>query len=129
MIPFPPGKVRFGYLDHNGKAACCWIEAIALKDRRVAVFATERADNPGMSITNAIELLAAAVCKLLHISPSDLVLIEHYDPRSYHDMERAETFDLITFESTGPDGNAAFASPSWRRMTVIDWLDLGIAPR
>jgi hypothetical protein len=129
MIPFPQGKVRFEYLDHNHKTACCWIEAIPLTDGRVAVIATETADNPGMSITNATELVAAAVCKLLHIPSSDLVLIEHYDPHSYHHSKPAETFDLVTFDSTGLDGNAVFVTPNWRRMTVMDWLDLGIAPR
>jgi len=60
---------------------------------RPVVVATERADNPGASITNTAERLATAIWELpLH----DFSLVEHY-PRFRYGGDLGTTLDLVSF--------------------------------
>lgn len=57
------------------------------------VISTELQDNPGMSITNAVEKVAAQVSAYFEIPLSELVWIEHYPEEPPH----KESFDLVEF--------------------------------
>ncbi len=77
------------------------------------VIATELATNPGMSITNAAEVLASKIVKQFHLDPKNTRFIEHYGQESYDyekGRERADTYDVITF--TWKDTTAL--QPVWR---------------
>lgn len=58
------------------------------------VIVSEIANNPGISVTNAIEQMAAEVMNAL--TPTSVpVLVEHYPPEATGGSE--ETFDLVVF--------------------------------
>lgn len=88
----------------------------AWHDAEVAVV-TELADNPGMSITNAIEAVADAVSDALDVDVSDAgyLLVEHYEAGRW----RAPTFDAVRFLSG--DGRR-HRVPQWA--PVLDALPL-----
>jgi hypothetical protein len=60
------------------------------------VVCTELPSNPGQSVTNAAEQIAAEVIRA-HLLPTPLVWIEHYPPESTN--RETETFDLVIFSS------------------------------
>jgi hypothetical protein len=140
---------RFAYRDVHRRKGECRIEALALPDGRVAVIATELPDNPGMSITNAAEHAATAVCKHLGIDPQRLAWIEHYpqepcpacrgrgkrDRRSCRVCDgrgvrrESPTYDRVEFNAITPGAELFFGEPDWFPMTERDWRDLGLEPR
>lgn len=71
----------------------------APRDRpRVVAIVHERADNPGVSITNAAE----AVFEHVHNVVGRCYVVEHYDAASYqHGRRLPETFDLVTLDDRG----------------------------
>ncbi len=77
-------RVRLYLLDEEGET---------LGDAPVVVF-SELADNPGTSVTNAIEQLAAEVLDT-HALARVPVFVEHYPPEATGG--RDETFDLVVF--------------------------------
>ncbi len=87
--------------------------AIYKQEGRAVVVFTELPDNPGTSVTNAIELLATQVCSemLLHYRPADIRFVEHY-PADRH--RQKETYDLVQLEWDG----SQFKSPRWSRLDV-----------
>jgi hypothetical protein len=80
-------------------------------DGRQVVVASEVADNPGMSVTNAAEDLATQVVAYYKLDIERLIWIEHYpaDRR----LDAPTTFDLVRF--TWAEGTAS--DPEWRRLT------------
>ncbi|MEM6628856.1 MAG: hypothetical protein AAF694_04255 [Bacteroidota bacterium] len=90
-------KYKFkGYF--NRKA---WCHLIVDDDASVVV-ATERADNPGTSITNGVEALANQVCQEFSIDPQKLIWIERYTQNSYENLSPDEKqqypdYALVTF--------------------------------
>jgi len=155
MPPTPPPISRFLRVRHDrflfagfwNCASACALELLPRPDGRVVVIATELADNPGTSITNAAEILATEVCRRFRIPPERLVWIEHYAYSPESAIPR--TFDLVTFHprrpaqkspltsaalgSTMETGDAAmeklFANPIWHRMLDKDWKALGLHSR
>jgi hypothetical protein len=132
----------FEYPGFHGCRSWCDLELIPLADGWTAVIATERAGNPGTSVTNIAEHLASFVCNHFGIDPDRLVWIEHYAYASTTFPER--TFDLVTFvrlppgsvswsvppgETLSREVPAHFHQPHWRVMTDADWRDLGLPVR
>ena len=76
------------------------------------VIASELADNPGMSITNAAESVAAQFCQYHEIPLAQLIWIEHYPPELSHE----ETFDLVQFRLT----NGRLSVERWRRLSMAE---------
>lgn len=77
------------------------------------VIATELNTNPGMSITNAAEVLASKIVNQFQLNPHTTRFIEHYGQESYEPeegRERADTFDEVTFFWHGK--NAIY--PEWK---------------
>lgn len=127
----------------HGCDARCRIQLfddIIFKGRTIAII-TELEDNPGTSVTNDIETIAATICdwifsnrsvtpdrvptvadvfEPIQLNPANVTFIEHYPERSYRDGRRAfaETFDVVTF---GGAKNQIFKRPEWSR---IDWETL-----
>lgn len=62
---------------------------------RPVVIATERADNPGASITNTVESLAAAVSK--EWAFVDFILVEHY-PADRYGEKLGRSLSRVNFE-------------------------------
>ena len=72
------------------------------------VVATELPDNPGMSLTNAANIVAMQVCQFYEIPLSELVWIEHYPAQPHSE----ESFDRVLFNND--NGN----------LTIDTWLPL-----
>jgi hypothetical protein len=86
------------YKDAGGRAARCRVRIYLLDDVRDApvVICSELPNNPGGSITNSAEVMAAGVIRA-HELPKPLVWIEHLLKESTYNG--AETFDLVVFSS------------------------------
>jgi hypothetical protein len=86
------------------------------------VICTELPDNPGTSITNSAEQIAAEVMRAYPMLEVPFVWIEHHPPQST-DRE-TETFDLVTFSGyeiteRAPDlGEFRYTigEPTWKRL-------------
>lgn len=108
---------------------------------------TELADNPGASVTNAIELIVTAAVRRYGLDPARMRVIEHHDDRrapgppviARRESEGLEDFDEVTFAhvpaqrpvvdgeghgahaSGDPDGDlphdCMFSGPSWRHLS------------
>ena len=83
------------------------------------VICSELPNNPGGSITNSVEVIAAGVIESNKL-PTPLVWIEHWPEESTHGGE--ETFDLVVFSSykvteRAPylgEGRAWIGEPTWK---------------
>jgi hypothetical protein len=100
-----------------GKVAVCRLRVYREpggKGPLVAV-ATEVADNPGASTSNAIEWLAQRVW--LDFQPDSghaPLLFDHWDTGSYRPPDRrGDEFSLVTFTMVRAD-KRTLAAPSWR---------------
>jgi hypothetical protein len=113
---------------HWGAGLICDAEVIRTDDPaegdppRYVVIVSERADNPGMSITNGAERVADALVRHLGCLCRELVYIEHY-PRDGADGEPVPTWDIVTFK--GARGGT-FTDADWRPATHDDFAELGI---
>ncbi len=123
LLPAEIGVKLFAFKSPNRFDGICRIERINLLDERVVIICEQVEDNPGNSITNAVEAIAFQVCQQYRIDPQKLVWIEHYPYSSHDDSE----WDLVSFEKK-PLGSF-FEGPRWKRMEEADWIDLGFRPK
>ena len=86
------------YKDAGGRAARCRVRIYLPDDVRDAsvVICSELSNNPGGSITNSVEVIAAGVIRANKL-PAPLIWIEHRPEKSTNGGE--ETFDLVVFSS------------------------------
>jgi hypothetical protein len=86
------------YKDTGGRSAHCRVQIYLPDDTRDApvVICSELPNNPGGSITNSAEVIAAGVIRANEL-PTPLVWIEHW-PKESTDG-RDETFELVVFSS------------------------------
>jgi hypothetical protein len=86
------------YKDAGGRPARCCIRIYLSDDMRDApvVVCSEVPNNPGGSITNTAEVIAAGVIQANEL-PTPLVWIEHWPKESTDGGE--ETFELVVFSS------------------------------
>jgi hypothetical protein len=85
------------YKDAGGRPAHCRVRIYlpdALRDAPV-VICSELPNNPGGSITNSAEVIAAGVVRANEL-PTPLVWIEHWPEES---REGEESFELVVFSS------------------------------
>ena len=95
--------------------SCCGLEIIEKENGMVYVIMTELGDNPGTSVTNAVENIATKVYNeyLHHVSIENIFWIEHYNKASYRCPENGkETFDHVTLKWSFD--LKRFISPDWR---------------
>jgi hypothetical protein len=87
------------------------------------VISSELPDNPGGSITNSAEVIAARVIRF-HELPTPLVWIEHWPEES---TGGAETFELVVFSSYEVEKRAPYLGETRSRMSAAVWkrLDRG----
>jgi hypothetical protein len=85
------------YKDAGGGPAHCRVRIYLPNDMRDApvVICSELPNNPGGSITNSAEVIAAGVIRANEL-PTPLVWIEHWPEET---TEEQETFELVVFSS------------------------------
>jgi hypothetical protein len=86
------------YKDAGGRPAHCRVQIYLPDDMRDApvVICSELPNNPGGSITNSAEVIAAGVIRANEL-PTHLVWIEHWPKESTDGGE--EVFELVVFSS------------------------------
>ena len=96
---------------HNGR---CRIRIFLPEEELDApvVVCTELPNNPGTSVTNAAEQIAAEVIKG-HRLPTALVWIEHYEDGARGTPEDPHTFDLVLF--SGYEVSEVLRAGEWRK--------------
>src|SRR4051812_45083933 len=112
--PDRPDKLEAIPYQSMRQRATCQLQVLK-GERHTLVIATERNDNPGMSITNGAEELATQVVTDFSLDPLRTRFIEHYTPYSYEQKKNphdTETYDEVIF--TWQDKIAS--SPTWRRL-------------
>ena len=66
---------------------------------KIFIIATELKDNPGMSITNAIETVMSQAVLRFGFNPNEVILIEHYNDNDvYGSQEELDRFDRIKMQ-------------------------------
>jgi hypothetical protein len=100
----------FEYEGYFGHPARCGVTVYRGEGGGRIVMFTELPDNPGTSVTNQIEFIAASWANLHALNPLRVTWIEHYPETSSHE----ETFDLVTMDwmKRGYDWHAHV--PDWR---------------
>jgi hypothetical protein len=112
----------FAYKAHNRFDGVCRIQYLRIPRAKTVVLCEQIDGNPGMSITNAVELIAAQLCDQLAIAPRDLVLIQHY----YMEMLLDPGWSRVTF--TRSASRISFDDPHWKTMSPKDWRSLALKP-
>jgi hypothetical protein len=76
---------KFEFKSLSGFYGCCKLEVYKDDDvdgpYPVVIVMTELPDNPGTSVTNAVEIIARKVCKEYSMNPLFVTFIEHYPQR------------------------------------------------
>lgn len=83
---------------------------------KAAVVLSERQDNRGRSVTNAVEQLAAEIyaAKLARLKPGRVAWVEHYERGM---PANGRTFDRVKLGYVyQPEGDVRFYGPSWERV-------------
>ena len=85
------------YKDAGGRSAHCRVRIYLPDDPgdALVVICSELPNNPGGSITNSADVIAAGVIRA-HELPTPLVWIEHWPEES---ADEQETFELVVFSS------------------------------
>ncbi len=79
-------------------------------EKFTVAIATEIKENDGLSVTNAIQYIAATICKQYNLQPKDLIMIEHYGK----DRVLGERYSLVRFKHTRHDREGwHFEDPDW----------------
>ena len=89
------------------------------------VICSERPDNQGPSITNAVEHIATDVCEKFNIEARSLIWVEHYPKKTsekYGGSNDVEHYNLVFFNMEGgghfdPDTKVRFYNPRWITIT------------
>lgn len=104
-------------IEYQGELAYCGFEAWRLANSRLAVRFTEYPDNPGRSVTNAIEQLASFAARALGAKGATLIVAEHY---LHSPARRCETIDEVALHWTGD----LPSNPEWICRDSQWWLSL-----
>lgn len=97
---------------HNHSEGLCGVSIFqASSDIAVVVF-TEFQQNPGTSVTNAVDVIASRVRRafISSVSPENIIWVERYEAADRAQDLQSETFDLVGLSWTGNE----YAAPHWR---------------
>jgi hypothetical protein len=111
------------YKSAGGRRAWCRVRIYLPDDIRDAlvVICSELPDNPGGSVTNSAEAVAAGVIRANEL-PTPLVWIEHWPKVSTGGG--AETFELVVFSSYEIEGQAPYLGEKRARIGGATWKSL-----
>ena len=104
---------EFNYLGLGTFPSVCRLCAFEIEDAPTVVIATEVAHNPGTSVTNAAQDIAAQAYQWLERPAQGITLIEHYE-KDGEERYAQERFSLVTFQHTE---GGRFSGPDWRSIT------------
>jgi hypothetical protein len=110
------------YKDAGGRPAHCRVRIYlpdALRDAPV-VICSELPNNPGGSITNSAEVIAAGVVRANEL-PTPLVWIEHWPEES---REGEESFELVVFSSYKVEERAPYLGETRAWIGDATWKTL-----
>jgi hypothetical protein len=103
----------FHYLGLGTFPSVCLLRAFDVEDSPTVIIATELPHNPGTSVTNAAQDIAAQAYQWLERPVRGITLIEHYEQDG--DARYAqERFAVVTFQHT--EGGRV-SGPDWRSVT------------
>jgi hypothetical protein len=111
------------YKDTGGRLAHCRVQIYLPDDTRdtPVVICSELPNNPGGSITNSAEAIAAGVIRANEL-PTPLVWIEHWPKESTDGGE--ETFELVVFSSYEVTEGAPYLGETRARVGDAMWKPL-----
>ena len=111
------------YKDAGGRPARCRVRIYLPEEVRDAPVAicSELPNNPGDSITNSVEVIAAGVIRANEL-PTPLVWIEHWPKESSDGGE--ETFELVVFSSYKVEERAPYLGETRARIGDATWKRL-----
>ena len=111
------------YKDAGGRAARCRVRVYLPDDMRdtPVVICSELPNNPGGSITNSAEVIAAGVIRANEL-PTPLVWVEHWPEESTDGGE--ETFELLVFSSYEVTERAPYLGETRTWMGDATWKPL-----
>jgi hypothetical protein len=111
------------YVHPTPRGGHCRIRIYVPEEDRDApvVLCSELPNNPGQSVTNAAEQIAAEVIRAYRL-PTPLVWVEHFPPESTN--RETETFDLVIFSTYEITERAPYlgesrytiGEPTWKRL-------------
>jgi hypothetical protein len=111
------------YVHPTPRGGRCRIRIYLPEEDRDApvVVCSELPNNPGQSVTNAAEQIAAEVIRAYRL-PTPLVWVEHFPPESTN--RETETFDLVIFSTYEITERAPYlgesrytiGEPTWKRL-------------
>jgi hypothetical protein len=111
---------NFEYLGLQCFPSKCRLRAYAEAGQPTIVIATELTDNPGTSVTHAIEEIATQAWQWLERPAAGMIVIEHYE-QDGKEAYAQERFALVKL--TDLDGQ--FICPDWRYVSkeeVERWI-------
>lgn len=96
----------------NATKGLCGVSIFQAAPDMAVVVLTEFQRNPGMSVTNAVDVIATKVRRafLGGVSPENIIWVERYEAGTRVGETAGETFDFVSMNWTGE----AFAGPHWR---------------
>jgi hypothetical protein len=110
------------YKDAGGRPARCRVRIYLPEDVHDApvVICSELPNNPGGSITNSVEVIAAGVIRANELQ-TPLVWIEHWPEES---AEGLETFDLVVFSNYKVEETAPYLGETRAWVGDATWKPL-----
>lgn len=112
----------------HGCDSWCRVEILPGTEDRTIVIVTELPDNPGTTITNAVDWLIPTFGLRFGIDLSHLIWIEHYAAPSGNQSIPRE-FTRVLFDVISINSRLLINNVRWRPLRQPDWLALGIQPR
>ncbi len=104
----------YDYSGHWDSPSRCGLKTVCRKDGKLLAIATEiYRQNPGTPVTEWCAPLATAIMKEFDCSPDRFIFIEHTPDLGSKLTFYGETFDLVTFGTSG--GN--LVNPTWTRLS------------
>ena len=113
------------YIHPTPRNGRCRVRVYIPEDERDAavVICTELRNNPGQSITNAIERIASEVLTFNRLA-TPVVWIEHNEDGARGTPEDPHTFDPVTFGSYKVEGPGRYMDEGERRVGEPSWKPL-----
>jgi len=110
------------YKSAGGRPAQCRVRIYLPDDVRdvPVVICSELPNNPGGSITNSVEVIAAEVIRNNEL-PTPLVWVEHWPKES---TGGEETFELVVFSSYEVEERAPYLGEKRARIETATWKRL-----